>query len=168
MKNQIAKIFLVAALLVTISACERQSCKNVVCPVDQACNNGQCYCADGLEGTSCSVLSYQKYLTLNNPSYESCNTATPFVTTNVYFTWDGVYINQLNIHNLMGSYCSDVIATIHTDATNEGNILQINEQPCGGSSVSGQGTYDKVNHRVTLQLYYNIGGSNYQCSTILY
>lgn len=167
MKKEIAKIFLVVAFLITISACDRRNCENVVCPVNQGCNNGQCYCGDGYEGTNCDINSYEKYIVINNYAYESCNTPPPFTTTNVYITWDGVYINQVHIHNLMGSNCPDVIAIIRTDANNEGNILEINEQTCGGSSVSGQGTYDKINHRVNLQLYYNVSGTGYSCNTIL-
>ncbi len=165
--KQMAKIFLVLIFIVSISACERQSCKNVACPIGQGCKNGKCYCADGYEGTNCDINSYEKYTAINYSAYESCNTPPPFSTSNVYITWDGSYINQVHIHNLMGSSCSDVIAIIRTDPSNEGNILEINEQNCGGSTVYGQGTYDKLNHRINLQLNYTVSGISYSCNTTL-
>jgi hypothetical protein len=161
-----AKIFFVSICFLTISSCERQNCKNVVCPVGETCNNGHCFCTDGYEGTDCQTLSYLKYTSLNSFTSEHCNGTPPFGnTSNVFITWDGNYANQIHIHNLMGGNCTDVLATIRTDNNNEGNLLEIPQQDCGGSSVSGQGSYDKFNHRVTLQLYYTVSGTPYTCTT---
>lgn len=165
MLKEMAKLFLVAALLVTISSCDRQTCTNVNCPIGQSCHNGRCYCQDGYEGTDCQTPSYQKYVGLNNYAYENCNAAPPFVTNLVSITWDGISTNQVVINGLMGSNCNGIVAYIRTDTNNEGNILEINQQYCGGASVYGQGIYDKANRRVNFQLYYSFGGNNYQCST---
>lgn len=167
MISRLAKIFFAFIFVVTVSSCDRKNCTNVVCPAGQACNNGQCYCPDGYEGSDCQTESFLKYTSINSFTSESCNTPPPFTTTNVYIT-AGSYVNQIHIHNLMGSNCFDVIATIHTDTNNEGNILEITQQNCGASTISGQGTYDKVNHRINLQLYYNDGFTSYQCNTTLY
>jgi hypothetical protein len=161
------KLFFVFISILTISSCERRNCTNVVCPANQACNSGQCYCMDGLEGVNCETPSYEKYLTLNNGAYENCNTTPPFFTNSVYITWNGNYTNQIQINGLMGNSCYDITAIIRTDNNNEGNLIEIPEQFCGGSSVSGQGTYDKLNRRLNLQLYYNAGGTPYTCTTTL-
>ncbi|HLP50464.1 MAG TPA: hypothetical protein VK154_06235 [Chitinophagales bacterium] len=167
MIKEMAKIFLVAALLITISSCDRQSCNDVVCANGTNCYQGNCYCPDGYEGTDCLTRSADKYYNLNNFASENCNGAPPFNTNLVSITSSGGNANELVITGLMGGYCSSVTAFIRTDTNNEGNIIEINEQSCGGSSVYGQGTYDKANRRVTFQLYYNFSGQTYQCSTIV-
>lgn len=165
--SNFTKIFFVAALLVTVASCERQSCKNVVCPVGQNCYQGNCYCPDGYEGTDCQTESYLKYTSLNNFASESCNQSPPFITSSC-FIQQGSSVNQLQIYGLMGGNCSPTYALIRTDTNNEGNIVEIPEQNCGGSTISGQGTYDKLNGRLNLQLYYNFSGSIFQCNTTLY
>lgn len=167
MITRLAKVFFAFIFIVTVSSCERKSCTNVVCPVGQACVNGQCVCENGYEGTDCQTLSYLKYTQLNSFTSEQCNDIPPFgPTTSVYITWDGTYAYQIRIHNLMGGACPGILANIYTDNNNEGNQIQIPEQSCGASSVSGQGTYDKVNRRLTLELYYNTG-TPYTCTTYI-
>jgi hypothetical protein len=168
MITRAAKIFFVLICFLTISSCDRKSCKNVVCPVGQECNSGNCLCAGGTEGANCATNSYEKYVGLYGNASESCNPSAPFTTQTFYITWNGQYLNQIQINGLMGNNCYDIGAIIHTDNNNEGNVLEIPEQHCGASTVSGQGTYDKLNHRVNLQLYYNDGFTSYQCNTILY
>jgi hypothetical protein len=167
MIKEMAKLFLVAALLVTISACDKQTCENVTCPSGQGCFNGNCYCPDGYEGADCQTMSYQKYINLFGTAFENCNASPPFITNNVTLQWTGNRPNEVVIFGLMGGTCSSVTAFIRTDTNNEGNILEINEQYCGGSSIYGQGTYDKANRRINFQLYYNISGQTYQCNTVV-
>ena len=167
MKHAI-KIGIVLAFLVTAAGCDRNTCQNVSCPIGQACNSGQCYCSDGFEGADCQTISAQKYIGNYNFSSENCTPITPFTTANV-FIQQGNFNNQIEIYNLMGSYCTFVTAIIRTDFNNEGNILEIPEQNsnCSGNSVSGQGRYDKLNNRIILELYYTFGGISYQCNTTL-
>jgi hypothetical protein len=168
MIERLAKIFLVAAFVITISSCEKQSCKNVVCPIGQNCNSGQCYCPDGYEGTDCQTMSYTKYLNLNNSAFESCTPSnTPFFTSSVFILWNGSYAYQIQINGLMGGNCFDIGAYIRTDNNNKGNIIEIPEQTCGGSSIYGQGTFNELNGTLNLQLYYNVNGITYQCTTTL-
>lgn len=175
MKKELAKIFLVAAFLVTISACERQSCKNVVCPVGQACNNGKCYCADGYEGTNCDVESSTKYVTgyLNGSGIknwnvsESCNSPSPnFPSYTAYIVHNSSRPSEIEINNFLGN--GTVTAYIRTDQSNQGNIVEINTQSCGGITVSGQGTYDVTNSRITFQISYTLNGATYNCTHTFY
>ncbi len=170
MLKQVAKVCIAAIFITTIASCERRNCNNVVCPANQECFNGSCLCESGREGPNCDQLAYEKYLTINTFTNENCNPVTPFSTSNVFIQHGTSAIDRIEIYNLMGGYCTYVTAYISTDNNNEGNILTIPEQSinCSGSnSVSGQGTYDKVNHRVNLQLYYSFAGISYQCNTIL-
>lgn len=175
MIKEMAKIFLVAALLLTISACEKQSCKNVSCPVGQACNSGKCFCADGYEGTNCDVESNTKYVTgyLGGSGYkdwqvyETCNSSSSnFPGYNSTITHNSSNPSEIEINNFFGR--GTVYANIRTDQSNQGNIVEINTQDCGGVTVSGQGTYDVTNSRITFQLNYTLFGASYNCTHTFY
>lgn len=168
MTKAFAKIFLVAALLITISSCERKSCQNVACPVGQACNNGKCYCADGYEGADCSTLSYLKY-EAGSRSWnvsESCySSASNFGSYTCFMQGNPSDYRQVYIYNMLGNNCNPLIATIRTDYNNLGNILEIPTQSCGGITVSGQGTYYTNPYvNIVFQLNYSYNGGNYQCT----
>ena len=175
MKNQIAKIFLVAALLITISSCDRQSCKDVACPIGQGCVNGQCYCADGYEGADCNTESYLKY-TSGTPGgsgikswnvIESCYSGSNFPGYTAFITHNSTSPREIEINNFLGG-SGTVYATIRTDQNNQGNIVEINSQNCGGIVVSGQGTYDVNYNRITFQLNYTYNFTSYQCTHTFY
>ncbi len=170
MIKEMAKILLAAVLLTTISACDKVTCDNVACPVGQGCNQGRCYCADGYEGTDCNTLSYAKYVdnfrTWNVT--ESCYSASPnFPSYSAYFTHNSSNPSELEINNMLGGQCT-VYAYIRTDGSNQGNIVEINTQTCGGITISGQGIYDPNYRRVTFNLNYTFGGGNYQCTHTFY
>ena len=176
MTKEIAKIFLVAAFLISISACERRNCQNVACPVGQACNNGHCYCADGYEGADCGVESYIKYVT-GSPGgsgvkswnvTESCyGGSSNFPSYTTFITHNSSNPSSIEINNMLGGNCT-VYANIRTDYSNQGNIVEINSQSCGGITVSGQGTYDVNYNRITFQLNYTYNFNSYQCTQTFY
>ncbi len=171
MKNQIAKILLAAALLITISACDRKTCQNVACPVGQGCNNGQCYCADGYEGADCATPSFEKYVD-NGRSWnvtESCYSSPPnFPSYSASFIHYSNNPSEIQIINFMQSQCT-IDAYIRTDNSNQGNIIEINQQNCGAYTVSGQGVYDVNLRRITFNLTYGFSnGGSYQCTHTFY
>ena len=170
MITRFAKIFFAFIFIVTISACDRKSCNNVTCPVGQACNNGQCYCADGYEGTNCDVNSSEKYVA-GSRSWtvtESCNGTSPnFFNYNAYFQQYSSNPSEIEIVNLFGSY--NVTAYIRTDQSNTGNIIEIPHQNYDGSNtVSGDGTYNTANNRIIFNLNYTYSGISYQCTHTFY
>jgi hypothetical protein len=171
MINQMAKILLAAALLITISACERKSCQNVACPVGQNCNNGNCYCIDGYEGTNCNTPSYEKYVDnyRNWNVTESCYSSSPnFPSYTAFFSHNSSNPSELEINNMLGGQCT-IYAYIRTDGTNQGNIIEINQQNCGAYTVSGQGIYDPNYRRITFNLTYGYSnGGSYQCTHTFY
>lgn len=172
MIKEIAKIFFVAIFIVTISACEQQNCKNVACPAGEGCRNGKCYCPDGYEGTDCQTLANLKYV---QPYYYdvtvNCFGSTPPFGTSGYTA--SMYADSdprlVHITGLLGGVCSDVIATIRTDGSNQGNILEINYQnaSCGGISVSGNGTWYPQSNSIVFNLDITSGGT-YSCQHTFY
>ena len=166
----LAKIFFASIFLVFVSACERKSCNNVVCPANQSCFNGQCYCADGLEGTNCQTYSYTKYVDNNRSWYvnESCSGASSnFPSYTCFFTQYSSNPSEIQINNFLGGNCT-AYAYIRTDQSNQGNIIDIPSQNCGGITVSGQGTYYSNNHRIIFQLNYTFNFASYSCTHTFY
>ncbi len=174
MIKEIAKIFFVAIFIVTISACERQSCKNVSCPTGQGCNNGKCYCPDGYEGTDCLTLANTKFV---QPYYYdvtvNCFGSTPPFSTSGYTAY--MYADSdprlVHIQGLLGGVCSDIVAVIRTDpGTNLGNVLEIQYQGsnnCGATTVSGSGTWYPQSNSIVFNLDINAGGT-YSCQHTFY
>ncbi len=171
MIKEIAKIFFAAIFIVTISACERQNCKNVSCPSGQNCNNGKCFCPDGYEGSDCLTLSNAKYDGYSYNVSVNCFGSNPPFGTSGYISYMSADSDPRLIHisNFLGGACSDVIATIRTDGSNEGNILEINYQnaSCGGISVSGNGTWYPQTHTIVFNLDITSGGT-YSCQQTFY
>jgi hypothetical protein len=149
--------------ITTISSCDRKSCENTVCGVNEQCYQGQCYCNDGYEGAGCATLSYEKYLG-NYYAYETCNNSPANFTT--YYP---TIFNDPNderviyINNLFGEGVQ-ATAYIRTDDNNTGNYFVINSQSFGGFTFSGTGRYDNVLNRINLDLNYTWNFSSYACT----
>ena len=173
MVTRLAKIFIVFAFFITISSCDKQSCKKVTCGTGLECVTGKCVCADGTEGTGCTVASYVKY-ERNSATWivsESCSPIAPFQSTNVYIQHDPASLQRLFIYNLFNGQCNPLVAYIYTNSNNEGNTLQIpsQNQNCSGNTVSGTGSYDDATNRIYLQIDFTYNnGTDYQCTETLY
>lgn len=162
-----AKIFFAFIFFAAISSCEKRNCNNVVCPAGQACNSGKCFCADGFEGTDCQTQSFEKYVASSrywNVS-ESCgNTPPNFSNSTCFFLHNSANPSEIEIVNMFNGNCN-AIAYIRTDQSNQGNILEIPTQNCGGITVSGQGTYRTSNFaEIILELNYTWNGNSFQCT----
>ncbi len=168
MKAVVAKIGLAALLLVFISGCERKSCQDVVCQVGQQCIQGGCYCTDGYEGDGCSTYSYLKFEGSYNVT-EACSNASPnFFNYNVTIYHDPLHINQVQITNLFGLGVT-AVGYIHTDGTTgKGTYLEIPYQNQGSLTFQGQGNYDVLINRMSVQFNYTFNGGSYACTHTFY
>lgn len=159
--NSFLKISFACLFMLTIASC-KDKCESVVCPINQGCNSGRCYCADGLEGDDCTTYAYEKYVANSRYWFVSgiCNIPN-MQTFSTYFYYDGFSpINKIWIYNL---FPNPISVFIRTDQSNQGNLLEIPEQRYDGTNtVYGQGTYN-YNNRITLQLTYTFNGASYQC-----
>lgn len=149
--------------IVTISGCDRRSCNDVICGVNQQCQQGNCYCQDGYEGTDCNTPSADKYVG-NYSVYESCTSGPanfPSYNTSIYK--DNFDERIIYISDLFGQG-AQATAYIFTDQSNTGNYFEINSQSQGGIQFSGNGTYDVVLNRITLNLNYTWNFGSYSCT----
>ena len=121
MALRFAKILFGFIILIQIASCERRTCTDVVCGVNQQCSQGNCYCQDGYEGSNCNTESAQKYVGNYNVS-EACYSSTSnFFNYTCYITADPFYINRVQINNLFGQ--TTATGVIHTDQNNLGNYI---------------------------------------------
>jgi len=176
--ERFTKIFFAAILLLTISSCDKKSCKNVVCASYQTCYNGQCICPDGSEGANCATLSATKYTGSWNVS-ENCGGGTPpnFTGYNVYIApvpaGNGYGINTVTITPLFG--VGTVYAEIlNTDPNNMGTVVYIPQQNLGGIQISASyGNFftsgiSGSQPTMTITLNYTSGGIGYSCQENFY
>lgn len=166
MIERLVKMFLVAVLFISISSCEKKSCKNVTCGSGQECYNGACICQDGYEGTDCQTVSNTKYAGSYNVS-ENCGANAPnFPYYTVYITADPNYPNRILIDNLFGQ--GSVIAIITNIPGSLGNTLTIQNQNIGALQVSGTGTYYPSNRSMIITFDYIWNGGSYECQHTFY
>ncbi|HWB63611.1 MAG TPA: hypothetical protein VG603_08895 [Chitinophagales bacterium] len=168
MVKTLLKILVPVIFLTGAASCAKKNCSGP-CASNQECYEGACVCTDGTEGTNCLTYSYEKY----ERSYyvsEACAPPEPYGSANVFIQHNPNNISQLLIYNLFYGSCSYIIAVIHTNGSNLGDILEIPSQNanCAGNTVSGVGSYDEANHRITLQLDFVANGTDYQCTETLY
>jgi hypothetical protein len=186
MIRSIAKIFLVAVFIVTISSCERNGCKNVTCPVvvntanqpvPQQCIQGKCVCEDGYEGATCDTASYLKYAG-NYTGYENCSISGVPNNFSIYYPYiasagSNYPINYIAIYNFLG--VGTVIAQIQNNAANTGASIYIPSQSPGGGIIisDSYGNYSTQlqtgNIEILINLNYSYANSGiYQCQETLY
>ncbi len=169
--ERFAKIFIAAIFLITISSCDKKSCKNVVCASYQTCYEGQCLCPDGYQGTDCATLSSTQYTGTWNVT-ENCGNGIPpnAGSYQVYIAPTGSPVNYITITNLLGM--ATVNAQIYnTTPGNEGQSIFIAAASQGGFSIANSyGTYSDASGTpvITLVLNYNLNGINYSCQETMY
>jgi hypothetical protein len=149
------KIFLSAAILLLLfSACKRDQCKDVVCPAQKVCYDGNCICPAGYEGSLCDTLSRQKMIG-NYFVGENC----PGSGAQNYYSniTEGVNAEQIEINNIVNS-------GLFCDATVSENSVYIPDQQVGGIQLSGQGSFNEQLNQLILYIDYSISGSLKQCT----
>jgi hypothetical protein len=169
------KILFVVLSLLAISACEKKSCKNVVCASYQTCNAGQCLCQNGYEGDTCSVLSSTKYIgdwqVVENCSPDPPNFAVYYTNIRATIMGSTYYApNVIYFDILLGS--GPVYAQIlNTSASSEGLSIYIPPQNLtNGVSIQGgsQGYYSAAVNQgakptMSITINYSYQGNSYTC-----
>lgn len=165
MTKSFAKILVALAFLFAISGCDRKSCNDVVCDYGMNCNQGQCYCPDGYEGTDCNTQSSTKYLGQYNVT-ETCYSGSSNFFSYTTSVIQGYRVNEVQFTSLFGM--TSATGYIYTDGNNQGNIIEIPQQSQGGLTFSGQGTYDPINNRMSINFNYTYNFGSYQCTHTFY
>lgn len=137
---------------VLYTSCNPDPCKDVVCNNGGTCNEGNCVCATGYEGTKCETASRDKFVKTWSASDKEATTTTT-VPTYTSAIIGGTGITEIKISKFSDAFfTNDVIATVN------GNVATIaSQQPDndGYYVTTGTGTYDattkKINWTYTLK-----------------
>lgn len=162
--------FSAAIAFLSIAGCNKKSCQNIFCGSNRQCFEGECYCADGLEGDNCDQFANQKYARNYFVQEQQCSGGQGYLGGSNYQTFLDSFPNNKarlrmsNFLNLVG----DVAVFIRTDKANRGNTLEIPQQNVGGVRVYGIGTYNPANGRITMNVEYTVGSINYACTHLFY
>jgi hypothetical protein len=128
----------------TFVSCNPDACKDVVCNNGGTCNDGDCVCASGFEGTNCETQSLSKFLGSNNTSVnynfsDNGGTTCGNYTGTFTATRSAADTTRLILTNFGGfGLTTSVYATV------DKNTLTIPSQAITGATsntVSGTGTY---------------------------
>jgi hypothetical protein len=133
---------------VVYTSCTKDECKSVTCLNGGTCSGGNCTCPTGYEGTTCQDETRKKIIggwsatdviDGGTPQLNSSTIAAGSTVTRVLVSGIGGKVSGINY------FGNAVTATI------DGNTLVIaNQEPDNdGYSVSGSGTYDPTNKKIT-------------------
>ena len=153
MKNKslyIISLFISACVcLWVMNSCEPDNCKNVICPSNRTCYNGNCVCQNGLEGENCEINSVDRFIgnyDVNEYAYTG-TTPAPFYTSPIQY---GASSNEIWISNFSNTGIT-IRAFISTStSTGKGTHISINDSN-GVLEVSGEGEYNENLNRIDLQ-----------------
>ena len=153
MKNKLIYLFCVClsftVITALVTACEPDNCKNVVCPANRICYNGECVCENGLEGENCEINSVDRFVgnyDVNEFAYTG-TTPAPFYTSPIQY---GVTNNEIWITNFSNTGVT-IRAYISTSTTTgKGTHISINDSN-GVLEVSGEGEFNENLNRIDMQ-----------------
>jgi hypothetical protein len=176
MIGKLIKLLFCGALIVTISSCDRDSCRHVTCPTNLECASGSCVCLDGYEGTDCSTLSSTKYTSHSWLVNNNCNdpNSSGQYYTQIYTCNNAIGVNCITFNGLVdGQSVSALIE--NTSAGNLGNTLVINSQSSGAITIQqgSSGTYfassaTSATPYILINLNYVNGNNAFSCQFTLY
>lgn len=154
---------LIAALSLTISACETDPCKDVECGANGTCLEGDCICDVGFEldaSGQCTVRSADKFVSAFNAT-EDCSTLGYVVTS----TASSVQADKIILTNLGNYDCPS--GDLPVEATVNGNTVELLAGPyCPtttftGYTFSGSGTISGDVLTISYVVTYTVGADNF-------
>ncbi|MCO5280371.1 MAG: hypothetical protein M9931_04855 [Chitinophagales bacterium] len=170
MKQFFILFFLFGAIATGIYSCNKKSCDKVFCGSNRQCFEGECYCADGLEGDSCNQYANKKYARDYIVYETQCQGGQGYPGGSPYQTHIDSFPNyryRLRLSNFLNMGI-EVTAYIRTDKANRGNSIEIPQQNLGGIQVYGVGTYSPMDRRITMNIEYSVGSVGYACTHVFY
>lgn len=129
---------------ITYTSCNKDECKDVVCQNGGTCNEGNCECSSGYEGTNCETKSVTKFIGTWAVS-ENCDGSNN--TYQVTITADPSDVTRVIVSNL-GDYGCSVGGTITWNGSVNASTITIKDNKCSyqmdatGTFNNGQINFD--------------------------
>jgi len=104
---------LTAFSAVTVSSCNEDKCKAIVCAYGGVCTDGMCLCPSGYEGNQCETITRNRYLGVWHVTEDGTYSNATQYSVSVA---PGANISELQIRNFRNSFTSDVQAFVRGDS----------------------------------------------------
>lgn len=139
---------LTAFTAVTVSSCNEDKCKAIVCAYGGVCSDGMCLCLSGYEGNQCETITRTRYLGVWNVTEDGTYSNATQYPLSIEGSPDK--ITEIRIKNFRNSFLQDVHALV------KGDTITIPDQTIGERSVKGFGYIEDdlkygVNGKLTLR-----------------
>ncbi|MDP5172664.1 MAG: calcium-binding EGF-like domain-containing protein [Bacteroidia bacterium] len=147
------------SLLVLVTSCKEDLCKDTVCLNGGTCLDGlgTCECQPGFEGDSCQVFTFERYLGIFEADYGSCVNTPPEHRVGIAQESGA---NKLRITNLGDYACPSGVLAVLADVS--GTTLTMPEQQidCGDIvyTFSGTGQLDGEFLTIDFKVVYDADG----------
>ncbi len=115
---------------VTISSCNNDKCKAIVCAYGGVCTDGACICPSGYEGPQCETITRARYLGIWVVTEDGTLTDAARYPVSVE---KGDNITELRIKNFRNLLKEDVRAFV------KGDTMYIPQQTVSNNSIIGSG-----------------------------
>lgn len=159
--KKVKNLFAVAALafgMFMMNACT-DPCKDVTCLNGGVCDEGDCICATGYEGTDCGTEMRAKFL----GSFTFVDGCYPGVTTNSAIGTSADAVNKVTISNILGSTLGG-IAKAEVNGINitipSQSIMDNDNDPW---TIQGMSTGSFTNNSFSISVQYTFGVSTETC-----
>ncbi|GAA4465592.1 hypothetical protein GCM10023093_18080 [Nemorincola caseinilytica] len=145
-----AALTLGAFSAVMYTSCNSDPCKDVVCQNGGTCNEGNCTCATGYEGTNCETASRAKFI----KTWTATDVAVSGGTLPTYTApiTEGTTVVDIKIGHFSGNNSSGSSYFVNdVKATVSGNTITIPSQAPDNDNykVYGTGTYNTADKKIT-------------------
>jgi len=146
MRNIFLAAFLTIIVVTAVSytACNKNHCSNVVCMNQGVCDNGNCVCPVGFEGSRCETLSRDKFIYTYNGG-DTCGTA-GYRQYPIYLLAVTSNPRELTMKDFLANLNDSAICTM--ESTDSFTFIGSNN----GTTYSGTG---KLSHD-SLKMYYSV------------
>ncbi len=134
-------------------------CKDVECLNGGVCDEGECICATGYEGTDCGVEMRTKFL----GSYTFIDGCYPGTTTNSTIATSSDAINKVTVTNILGTSLGGTVkAEINgvSITVPSQTVMDIDNDPW---TIQGMSTGSLANNTFSISIQYTFGTQSETC-----
>lgn len=158
MKRNLFWLFSLVALttLFTVTSCEKDACKDVVCDANSDCFDGECICKVGFEKDASGncVGERQKFIGSFNATEPDCGVALPYTVEISAVSGTDNKVNMKNLGNYTCLNSSGIPIDYFVEGTVSGNTVTVTNFVTCGTTFNGTGTYNKSGANVTITIPY--------------
>ena len=152
---------IIAALALTVNSCTKDEdpCDEVTCQNGGSCNDGNCTCATGYQGSLCETEVREKFVA----TYECSNSCLPGSSWTCVISKSATGITKVVMTNMGNTPGLELIGTV--DGNNITILSQTDNDNDGDSwTVEGTGSISGTTVTLNIQYTFNPSGTTLNCT----